>query len=156
MTSVTFIDTSILCELLQVPGKSDPSLLAAVTAEMDERARTGERFVIPVTALIETGNHIAQCAGDRYRLAGKLTAMVRAAVEGHAPWLVLETHLDRDFLEQLCAGASTGQSLEALAAAKVGAGDVALLVERDQFLASSAVSAAQVWSLDAGLMGVAL
>lgn len=154
MTSVTFIDTSILCELLRVPGKSDPSRFSIVTAEMDQRATAGERFVIPVTSLIETGNHIAQCAGDRYRIAGKLTAMIRAALDGSAPWVVLETRLGPLFLEQLCAGDSTGRSLEQLAAAKIGTGDVALLVEGDQLLASSAVSEARVWSLDAGLMEV--
>lgn len=154
MTAVTFIDTSILCELLQVPGKSDSARHAAMVTEMD-RAAAGERFVIPVTALIETGNHIAQCNGDRYRLAGKLTAMIRAGIDGVAPWLVLESRLGRDFLHQLCAGDSTGQTLEQLAARKIGSGDVALLVELNQFLSGSAVSSAAVWTLDAGLNEVA-
>lgn len=154
MTAVTFIDTSILCELLQVPGKSNPSQHSDLVTEMDRRAAAGERFVIPVTALIETGNHIAQCNGDRYRLAGKLTAMIRAGIDGIAPWLVLESRLGRDFLQQLCAGDSTGQTLEQLAARKIGSGDVALLVELNQFLAGSAVGTAAVWTLDAGLTEV--
>lgn len=50
MSTVTLVDTSVLCELLQVPGKSDPTKTESVTAEMDRRAIAGERFVIPVTS----------------------------------------------------------------------------------------------------------
>ncbi len=151
MTSVTFVDTSVLCELLQVPGKSDPARIAGVTAEMNRRFADGERFVIPVTAVIETGNHIAQCAGGRYEVAGRLVRFLRMAVDGEAPWLILETRLGAEFLTSLCDGDSTGQPLEALAAAKVGAGDVAVLVERDQWLRASAFATAGVWTFDAGL-----
>ena len=64
------IDTSVLCEMLQVPGKSNPARGAEVRAEIDRRWRDGERFVIPITAVIETGNHIAQADGNRYDVAG--------------------------------------------------------------------------------------
>ncbi|MHB1536769.1 MAG: hypothetical protein ACYC1D_19605 [Acidimicrobiales bacterium] len=155
MTSVTFVDTSVLCELLGVPGKSDPARQGDVTAEMDRRWRAGERFVIPVTTVIETGNHIAQCDGDRFEIAGRLVRLLRSAAERQGPWLVLQTRLGEEFLGALCAGDSTGKSLEALAAARVGAGDVAVLVERDQLLASSAYTTAAVWTFDADLAAYA-
>jgi hypothetical protein len=151
LNPVTFIDTTVLCEMLRVPGKSNPAKAAQVTAEMDRRAQVGERFVIPITAVIETGNHIAQCDGDRFEVAGRLVRFLRVALDGAGPWLVLETRLGREFLGALCGGDSTGQSLASLAAAKVGAGDVAILVERDQLLATSAYMTAQVWTFDAGL-----
>ena len=151
MNPVTFIDTSILCELLEVPGKSDPAQGEAVKAELDQRWQAGERFVIPMTAVIETGNHIAQCNGDRYAVAGRLVRLLRLAIDEESPWLILQTRLGTDFLAALCEGNSTGQPLEALAAVKVGAGDVALLVERDQLLSDTAVTRASVWTLDAGL-----
>lgn len=151
MSSVTFVDTSVLCELLQIPGKSSLAKGDKVATEMERRFNNGERFVIPVTAVIETGNHIAQCSGDRHKIAGRLVRFLRAAIAGEAPWLILETRLGAPFLTSLCDGASTGLPLEALAASKVGAGDVALLVERDQWLASSAFSTAEVWTFDAGL-----
>lgn len=76
---------------------------------------------------------------------------MRLAIEGEAPWLILETQLGAQFITSLCDGDSTGIPLDALAAAKVGAGDVAVLVERDQWLAASAFSTAKVWTFDAGL-----
>jgi hypothetical protein len=148
---VTFIDTSVLCELLGVPGKSNPVTGAEVTAEMERRWEAGERFVIPVTSIIETGNHIAQCNGDRFAVAGRLVRFLRSALDRRGPWLVLQTRLGDDFITALCNGDGTGQSLETLAAQKVGAGDIALLVERDQLLASSAYTSAKVWTFDAGL-----
>lgn len=76
---ITFIDTSVLCELVAVPGKSsDPG---THLAELDERFAAGERFVIPVTAVIETGNHIAQAkTGDRRAAARRLVELLLEAV----------------------------------------------------------------------------
>jgi len=149
--SVTMVDTSVLCELLQVPGKSNPERGADLQAEADRRWRAGERFVIPITTVIETGNHIAQADGNRYDVAGRLVRLLRVAISETSHWRVLQTRLGTDFLTSLCAGDSTGRSLEALAAARVGAGDVAILVERDQLLADTAVRNVQVWTLDEGL-----
>jgi hypothetical protein len=149
--TVTMVDTSVLCELLQVPGKSDPARSADVRAEVDRRWREGEHFVIPITTVIETGNHIAQADGNRYEVARRLVALLRIAVSEESHWRVLQTRLGAEFLTALCDGDSTGQSLEALAAARVGAGDVAILVERDQFLSATAIRRVQVWTFDEGL-----
>jgi hypothetical protein len=80
-----------------------------------------------------------------------LVRFLRMAIAGEAPWLLLTTRLGQEFVLALCAGDSTGKPLEVLAAEKVGAGDVALLVERDQFLATIAHSSARVWTLDVAL-----
>lgn len=151
MSTVTFVDTSVLCELLQIPGRSSAKESAEVAADMDRRFGDGKRFVIPVTTVIETGNHVPQCSGNRHEIAGRLVRFLRAAIEGVAPWLILDPHLGAPFPNSLCEGASTGLPLETLAAQKVGAGDVAILVERDQWLAGSAFSTANVWTNDEGL-----
>lgn len=151
MNTVTFVDTSVLCELLQVPGKSDPDRSQQLLVEMDRRHDAGERFVIPITTIIETGNHIAQSNGDRHQLARRLVGLLRLAASGDSPWLVLQTQLGPEFLDALCGGDSTGETFEDLSARKVGAGDIALLVERDQFRTGTAVSRTQVWTLDSGL-----
>lgn len=151
MTTVTFIDTSVLCELLKVPGRSSEEQSTELAEEMDIRRAEGERFVIPITTIIETGNHIAQCGPDSRRVAERLVRLLRMAVSGDAPWTVLETRFGADFLASLCDGDSTGERYEDLAARKVGAGDIALLVERDQFRTSTAVTRTSVWTLDGGL-----
>ena len=149
--TVTMVDTSVLCELLQVPGKSSPVRSTEVRAEVERRLGEGERLLIPITTVIETGNHIAQATGDRFAAAGRLVRLLRVAISEESPWRVLQTRLGTEFLASLCDGDSTGRSLEALAAARVGAGDIAILVERDQFLAATAIRTVQVWTFDEGL-----
>jgi hypothetical protein len=43
--------------------------------------------VLPIASLIETGNHIAQCAGNRFELASSLAAYLAGAAAGTSPWV---------------------------------------------------------------------
>lgn len=86
------LDTSILCCWLRIPGKDtaganhdrwdfnriDQLLIA-------ERAK-GSTFVLPIASLIETGNHIAQCNGNRFALATTLTDHLKDTVDASSPW----------------------------------------------------------------------
>lgn len=146
---VTFIDTSVLCELLKVPGLS--SHHDDIRTEFELRGEDGERFVIPITAVIETGNHIAQSNGDRRAAAERFVRFLGAARSGEAPFTVHRLSWDDEFLMELCAGNGTGRALIDLAAARMGAGDVAILVERGRFKRDSAYTEVQVWTLDAAL-----
>jgi hypothetical protein len=147
---VTFIDTSVLCELLEVPGMC--SQHEDIRSEFELRGDGGERFVIPITAVIETGNHIAQAAGDRRAAAERFVRFLAAAGSSEAPFTVHRLGWDEEFLTELCAGNATGQPFIDLANAKMGAGDVAILVERDRFRRDSAYTQVQVWTLDQALV----
>ncbi|MGI9032649.1 MAG: hypothetical protein ACR2HY_02980 [Acidimicrobiales bacterium] len=149
MSRVTFIDTSVLCELVRVPGKTQRA--AEVRSEFEARVGAGEQFVLPVTAVIEAGNHIAQAAGDRRGAAERLDQVIRAAGAGRAPFRPNLVSWDGPFLAALSAGNATGQSFVDLAGnGLMGAGDVAILVERDRFVAESAFGVADVgiWTLE--------
>ncbi len=148
---VTLIDTSVLCELLQVPGKSEPGRKAEMWDEVDVRSGDGERMVLPVTALVETGNHIVQCGGDRHTVAERLATFLRLVLQSDSPFLVPELEFGPDFVTALADGASTGQTLAQLATHKVGSGDVAILVQRNQLRDGGAFTAVEVWTLDQGL-----
>lgn len=89
---ILILDTSILCCWLRIPGKDtaggnhdlwdfDRIDRLLVT----ERAQ-GSTFVLPIASLIETGNHIAQCNGDRYSLATSLTDHLQNTVSASSPW----------------------------------------------------------------------
>jgi hypothetical protein len=148
---VTMIDTSILCELLEVPGKCEQH--AAVRNEFEKRADAGERFIIPITAVIETGNHIAQADGNRRAAAERLKRLLDLARSSTAPFILNTTAWDDTFLADLCDGDSTGQPLiDLLGNGQMGAGDVAILVERDRVKARSALDSVGVWTLD-GVLG---
>jgi hypothetical protein len=146
--NVTFIDTSILCELLRVPGKCQQH--EAVRDEFERRIGDGERFVIPITAVIETGNHIAQAGGDRRAAADRFCKLLATAGSGAAPFVIHQESWDDGFLSELCAGNGTGQPFIDLAGnGQMGAGDVAILVERDRFRERSAFGTIGIWTLEA-------
>lgn len=73
---VVFLDSSVLFNLLDVPGKNSDR--EAITARFRRLARDGATFVFPVTAVIETGNVIAQLADGHSR---------RTCMERFVEWL---------------------------------------------------------------------
>ena len=88
MKSVRLIDTSILCEILEIPGKSNPVSAKKVVAEFCRLARKDVRFILPLATLIETGNHIAQ-NGDgniRRKKAQELVEFVKKSMEVTSPF----------------------------------------------------------------------
>jgi hypothetical protein len=152
MKQITFLDTSVLCELLEVPGKCRDD--DEVRIEFELRVAEGERFVIPITAVIETGNHIANANGDRWTAAQRLAAMVEAASADRPPFAPNQVAWDADFIAELLKGDSTERSFVDLACAgQLGAGDIAILVERDRYVKSSAMTRdrVRIWTLDARL-----
>ena len=144
---VFFIDTSVLCNLLKVPGRSDD--YQAVQDEFERRRKRGAKFILPITTLIETGNFIAQSGGDRHAAAGRFEAAVQAAASADPPWIIRDVQWSTHFLEHLLAGNSTGSTLvEHFAAKGLAAGDLAILIERDEFINSTSFSDVRIWTLD--------
>jgi hypothetical protein len=145
--TVFFVDTSVLVSLLRVPGFDDNS--DAIQAYFESRYLAGARFVLPVTAIIETGNHIAQCRGDRRAAAERFVGALEQARSSTPPWTIRDVDWSVGFVAALVDGASTGTMLiDHLSHQSMGAGDIAILVERDQFRSSTAYNDVQVWTLD--------
>lgn len=84
---VEFVDTTILCNLLDVPGKNQSR--AEIVQELAHDKR-GCDLILPVTAVIETGNHIAQLSDGRLRrqYAEKLSQLLELVINGRAPWVL--------------------------------------------------------------------
>lgn len=89
---VLILDTSILCCWLRVPDKDTAGPVGnrwdfqridnLLKLEIDK----GSTLVLPIASLIETGNHIAQCNGDRFQLATLLTEHLKNATTAQSPW----------------------------------------------------------------------
>lgn len=150
--TVTFIDTSILTEILRVPGKSqNPD---AVREELRRRTLDGEMLMLPTAAIIETGNHIGQLpdGGQRRQCAERLDRFLRAIAEEHAPWRLHGAAWDAGFLRRLCDGDARRPSLVDLATQRVGVGDCSILTEITAYRENVAGSVTvDVWTTDAGL-----
>lgn len=84
--SVCLIDTSILCEFLEVPNLCESS--AEVAAEMARKIELRESLLLPMSTIVETGNHIGQ-NGDgnqRWTTARKFVSLIQQAVRGETPF----------------------------------------------------------------------
>ena len=147
--SVVFVDTSIIVRLIGMDGED---LAVEVVAEFERRREAGQRFVLPVTALVEAGNRVVQHSTDRRRFAERLRDIIQEANRPHPPWILHQSALDQQFAEELLAGDSTGSDLVTLLGdGRLGTGDVAILVERDQFSRRTAHASLEVWTLDSEL-----
>ena len=87
---VCLVDTSVLCELLRVPGKSSQSVHEETVAEFDQKVSAKHTLLLPVAAILETGNHIAHASTKRRATAERFVSLVRLAIEGDAPFKVTQ------------------------------------------------------------------
>ena len=83
---ICIVDTTVLCELLDVPNKAGRH--AEAVAEFEAKQRSNEQFLLPLSVVIETGNHIAH-AGDghlRRATAERFVTLVGQAIDGQSPF----------------------------------------------------------------------
>lgn len=90
--SVVILDTSVLCCWLRVPGRETAGSgdgrydCSRATAEIDRAIADGATLVLPIAAVIEAGNFIAQAGSHRFEAATRLMDQLRAAVQAESPW----------------------------------------------------------------------
>ncbi len=88
MTAICIIDTTIFCNILGVPKKSQDK--EATQNELRFLLNKGTSLLLPMAVIYETGNHIAQNGDGRIRrqTAELFVNQVRDAILGEAPWSV--------------------------------------------------------------------
>ena len=65
MNAICLIDTTVLLNLLNVPNRSQNS--KQISEEFTDFVELDCTFIIPLVAVIETGNHISQNGDGRLR-----------------------------------------------------------------------------------------
>jgi hypothetical protein len=151
---VEFVDTSVLAEILRIPGKSQRP--EEIVAQLTERAAAGVRFILPTATIIETGNHVFQVkdGGARRACAGRFVELLRLTARGSAPWSFHRRTWSEELLELLCDGGSTGLDLvEHATSRQLGTGDLSIVTERDLFAEQNRGSGltVRIWTLEACL-----
>lgn len=86
MRSIIILDTSIFLKLLKVPVDSRDT--QGVLDELEEHINRGASLLLPIAAIIETGNRIARLdnGNQRRHYAGIFIEQVSMALAGDAPW----------------------------------------------------------------------
>lgn len=146
---VVFLDSSVLFNLLDVPGKSGDR--QSVVAEFQRLTHSGSTFVFPITAVIETGNVIAQLADGHSRRTcmERFVDLLRRALTMAIPMAVSGVPWDPDFLTALIDGAGDRMPLVEFAMTGIGSGDASLLMEMDRYRAKvPSATPITLWTLD--------
>lgn len=104
MREVEFVDTSVLLNILDVPGKNQDR--QRVVGELGEKDARGVQLIIPVSAVIETGNHITNLPDGHSRriCAQRFEKVLGAVARGELPWALHQLDWGDRFLEKLCVG----------------------------------------------------
>lgn len=99
--SICLLDTSILCELLQIPDRCQRS--AEIRAELLRKTESKETLLLPISAIVETGNHIGQIRDGRLRrdCATRFMTLAQQAFRGQAPFRATSFFERDEFLEWL-------------------------------------------------------
>jgi hypothetical protein len=136
---VLVLDTSVLCCWLRVPGKDTAGPAAdlwdheRINGLLTAEETLGSTFVLPIASLIETGNHIAQCVGDRFALATKLGKHLAAAADSKSPWAAFS---DQSVLWETEALRMLAEEWPPLAAAQMSIGDATIKAVADYYAAA--------------------
>jgi hypothetical protein len=142
--SIGIVDTTIFCEILQVPRKSQQH--DSVMTQLREHIKKGVVLFLPIATIIETGNHIAQ-NGDGYlrrKTAERFSQEVRKALDSEAPWTITRPP-DVDDLRQYL------DKFPDYAMQSMGLGDVSIVIEFERQCKLHPHSRVFIWSLDGHL-----
>ena len=141
------IDTSIFCEILKVPGKSNQH--EAVLEELTKKIEAGSTLFLPYSTIIETGNHIAQVKkkwGNSYEIAKNYVKTIENTLLGQAPWVALSMPNEDDLKEWL-------PLFPDYAAKTIGAGDATIIGDYSKLCKRHRYLTVAIWSLDQDLKG---
>ncbi|WP_303799108.1 hypothetical protein [Alicyclobacillus macrosporangiidus] len=147
--TVRYVDTSIVLNLLNVPGRNQDR--DRVLRELSESQ--GDTFILPLSAIIETGNHIAHLADgfDRRQAAARFGELLRKIARGEFPWTMDKLSMDREDLEFYAA------HFPDYAVRGMGMGDLSIIREFTRYVERIRPSVSgivvKIWSLDAHLSG---
>ena len=146
MKAVAIIDTSIFCEFLNIPHMN--TRREEVVKEFIRLVDENISFLLPMAAIYETGNHIAQLSngGNRRRFAKIFVEQVRQAIGGDAPWQIMQVPT----LEEI--GVWLHEFPDS-AMRTIGMGDLSIIKEWEKAKKRTPHFRVFIWSLDTDLMG---
>lgn len=64
---IHFLDSSVFCNLLAIPGKSDRAEETKAELDLILKNKERERIILPFATIIETGNHISHISDGNVR-----------------------------------------------------------------------------------------
>ncbi|MCE2691909.1 MAG: hypothetical protein ACK51G_10255 [Pseudomonadota bacterium] len=147
MSAIVIVDTSVLLNILDVPGRNESR--AKVLAELEKLIEASNHLFIPMATIVEVGNHIAQLGNGAARRAAaeRFNAEVRKALADEAPWQPINFPSYQEVLSWL-------DAFPDAAMRGLGMGDLSIKMEWEGLCAKYRMSRVRVWTLDDDLAGL--
>ena len=146
MSAIVILDTSVFLNVLDVPGRNQDR--TAVIRRLREFHGARAQLLLPLAAVIETGNHIARLpnGGQRRRFANRFAVEVRKAIVGEAPWRAMVPPEEDEILTWL-------ERFPDRASEGIGMADLSIVEAWELERARHPRRRVLVWSLDGHLRG---
>ncbi|TVQ21047.1 MAG: hypothetical protein EA367_06955 [Leptolyngbya sp. DLM2.Bin15] len=146
MKAVAIVDTSIFCNVLNIPHMN--SERTQVMQELKKLLEESTNLLLPMAAIYETGNHIAQLSDGRNRrqFAEAFIEQVKKAIKGEAPWQVMQLPDMEEVGEWL-------SSFPESAMRGTGIADMSIIKEWEKMIRIAPNRRIFIWSLDSDLQG---
>ena len=147
MSAIVIVDTSVLLNILDVPGRNQDR--AAALNRLGELIEAGDHLFIPMAAIVEVGNHIAHVGNGAHRRAAaeRFVQEVRRALSNEAPWKPINFPSNQEVLSWLDAFPDS-------ATQGIGMGDLSIKMEWEELCKRHTMSRVWVWALDGDLAGL--
>lgn len=155
MSAIVLLDTSVYLNVLDVPGVNQDR--DSVLDEFSACIARGDYFLLPLAAVWETGNHIADLGSgqERRHFAQRLVVDVERAFNGQVPYRATHFPERGEFLVWL--GGFPDMAMRNKSAHKLREGvslaDLSIIKEWERNCALHPMSRVRVWSLDSDLAG---
>lgn len=147
MSSIVIVDSSVLLNIMDVPGRNQHK--DDVLNRLGELIEAGDHLFIPMAAIVEVGNHIAQVRNGAHRrsAAERFVKEVRSALNDEAPWKPINFPSNQEVLSWLDAFPDS-------ATQGIGMGDLSIKKEWEELCRRHRLSRVWVWALDGDLVGL--
>lgn len=149
ISNVRFMDTSIVMNLLEIPNMCADA--EKIKAEFDNVVKENETLILPMSTIIESGNHIAHIADGtiRRKKAMKFQEFLRKTAREEVPWILYGVELfEEDLL--ILADEFPEKALQM----KMGIGDMSIIRFYEKYKeVTPAVGRIMIWSTDIHLSG---
>lgn len=143
--AICLVDTSVLLEILEVPGKCGNQ--QSILDDLKTKIKDKEVLFLPMATIIETGNHVAQ-NGDgnqRRKCAAGFVQFVQDALDGKSPFQpikFIENEQLHEIISQFTDYAMKGISL----------GDACIIDDYERLCERHRHKTIYVWALDGDLL----
>lgn len=146
MSSVAIVDTSVFLNVLDVPNRNADR--EEVRSRLLQLIENNTTLLLPMAAVYETGNHIAQLndGGTRRHYACKFVDQVVQAIEGDAPWRAMKAPTIEQVGEWLSVFPDYAMRSQSV-------GDLSIIKEWEDAKKRTPHLRVFIWSLDRDLLG---